>query len=228
MKSGSRSLPKKGVAHNTAQSSFQKPGYLALWIAGHFGIGCAIQILIEIFPPFLAGQYHPAGFGWGALNALIFGFCLGFGQVLLFQRRIDALRLIDGLVWGSPIAWVVAWLAVTGLISTLQTAVTPLLNLFFVLFQGLLLGLAQWWFLRRVFQKAGWWILATSLGLFAGTMLVSALFSQAAVGKMTQWDVTLANILVRGITLLVLGGCTALTFWGMKPTANSPQPTADS
>ena len=79
-------------------------------------------------------------------------------------------------MWGSTLAWAVAWSAGWSLGWSLFGGLG--LRMVFVLMgamAGALAGIVQWFVLRQQVPRAGWWIVASTLGWAAGMGLAMML-----------------------------------------------------
>lgn len=79
------------------------------------------------------------------------------------------------------------------------------------LFQGLILGVAQWFVLRRYMRNSIWWLLATILGCLFGWLLVSfvialALFTMAIAQKELDSITILFGVIWLATTVGILVG----------------------
>ena len=116
--------------------------------------------------------------GVGAIEGAI----VGFAQAVVLRRRLARLRSwVAATVAGAAAAWTLGMLPST--MMSLAEAAPPapaatsdLLQLVLAvplgLVAGAILGLPQWWVLRRYVSRAGWWIAANALAWGAGMPLV--------------------------------------------------------
>lgn len=153
---------------------------------------------------------------WGVLPAaliaivistLVEGTAVGLAQWLVLRRPLPRLRL--GAWWagtaaGALVAWTLGMLPST-LMGMAQAsgapvdaaampgqALTLLLAVGLGAVAGPLLGLGQWWVLRRHVERAWWWIPAQALGWAAGMPLVFQMVDWIAPGAFTLVDASIA------------------------------------
>ena len=126
--------------------------------------------------------------GWFLVGELGVGAVIGLAQWLVLRQAID-----DRFGWwilASAGGWIVGWgLIVSGILISPESGITSIVTGSVI---GLAVGLAQWFVLRRVVSRAGWWVLASTAawilglaGLLGGT-LVGAVVG-AVTGFMLDW-----------------------------------------
>jgi hypothetical protein len=149
------------VAARLALAPVERPGWRLwfLWFmggavgwgismdAGSFGLGYRMIVLPSlpdvVIPPYL--------------GVAVGGIAVGVLQSLLLRKYLDK-------AWRWVFASLVAALASGLLLLTVGLIDRELGGLASAGFYGTLLGLAQWWLLRRQFSRAGWWVLASTVG----------------------------------------------------------------
>lgn len=103
------------------------------------------------------------------------GVILGLGQWLVLRQWV---REPGWWIWASTVGWGVGWLLIiTGILSPPEAGIMASLVAGGVL--GLMLGVAQWFVLRRLVDFAGWWIFVSTIGWAIG---VGGMFGIAMVG----------------------------------------------
>ena len=119
---------------------------------------------------------------------------------------LTAIGLLGGigvaLVLGGPIQFVVGMMLVTPIVTGVVGAV---------------LGGAQWLHLRHIMVKAGWWIVATILGMalgLSGGVVVVEQVGRLLIGH--RPDVVHLTILQRAVSFAVLGAITGAIVSGFQ------------
>jgi hypothetical protein len=138
-----------------------------LWVLASsvgFGVGVLVAVGMYIFEVYasiidLGGMVYPAVFG------IVFGAPVGIAQWLVLRWDVTragwwVLASIVGLAVGMGVAEVVD--SATDLGGAVVGAVV-----------GASVGIAQWLVLRRQVARAGWWVLASSVGLAATFLALS-------------------------------------------------------
>ncbi len=131
---------------------------------------------------FIVGALFP--FTWGTVIVLagtIWGVSIGVGQMRFLQRYSPgcdwskwAVFSATGATIGSLIF--IALYAIPALLisyedrSSYRMLLIPYLALL-LLIGGLILGVSQWLLMRKYMQKAGWWVLACTLGCSVGGLI---------------------------------------------------------
>ncbi|AFY49912.1 serine/threonine protein kinase [Nostoc sp. PCC 7524] len=137
------------------------------------GIGFYLQwVLVNVFG--LIGGFIVAAIAYAALEsfgamisyqavALAMGLTVGFMQLLVLRKHI-------------PISekW---WLLGTTIGTCISVIVCGPYPEYSLLWVGPIVGIIQWWLMRRFVEQAGWWILVNSLfgwfgGILSGAVLV--------------------------------------------------------
>ena len=120
---------------------------------------------------------------WAFTGAFL-GVMIGGAQAILLRKHgISPRRWIAASIAGGIAGWFAGMYAAryvaTVLLSGFVPDLVPVLVMSFI--PGLILGVAQWWVLRRTHQDAHWWIaanLATAMALgFAGWSLLDVAVS---------------------------------------------------
>lgn len=134
-----------------------------------WGLGTLVGLIIAVILAGFLGKViagimgEPALFfvpgGWIVVNGGVVGGTLGLIQWFILRQHIPQ-------AWWWVLASLVGWLAtafvVFGASESLIFLGLPLVV------GGAVLGTAQWLVLRQTFAKAGWWLLATIMGLGIG------------------------------------------------------------
>ncbi len=116
---------------------------------------------------------HISGFNTdrfvGIAILISLGVWLGAAQWLVMKRLIPqpnrwAVATIIGFVLCAVIMTLVNFLRLGG--------IGILNNLLWMAVMGSVVGVSQWWILRKHYSKAGWWILATAAGFFCFMVFV--------------------------------------------------------
>lgn len=162
-----------------------------------------IAIALEEADYFWLGPLDSAGNS--ILYGLVIGLILGLAQGVVLRRLFD-------IKFGW---WVGASLLVFGLrqllahwelraLAEVGAENVSLFGLAIVLIAGILFVLPQWYVLNRRFEKAGWWVPATLLGIGLGTRLFQ------------ETDALLEWIALTLLCGLVYGFATGLALRNMK------------
>jgi NhaP-type Na+/H+ or K+/H+ antiporter len=142
------------------------------------------------------------------VSTLVEGTAVGLAQGRVLRRPLPRLRLRAwwaGTAAGAFVAWTLGMLPST-LIGLMQQAegagaapmAEPSQALTFLLAAGLgmvagpVLGIGQWWVLRKHVAHAGWWIPAQSLGWAVGMPIIFQMIDWIAPGAFTATDALLA------------------------------------
>ena len=92
------------------------------------------------------------------------GVALGLGQWLVLRQWV---REPGWWIWASTVGWAIGWiLIITEILPPPQAGIIAALLAGAVL--GLMLGVAQWFILRRLVDSAGWWVLVSTTGWAIG------------------------------------------------------------
>lgn len=111
-----------------------------------------------------------------SVGGFLFGLAVGAMQWWALRRRLA------GSGWWAPATAGGFFLA--GLVGgALQDAGVPLGGLVISFGMGAAAGILQWLILRRHVKRAGWWVLASTILVFAG-LIAGLLVSAALVGEM--------------------------------------------
>jgi len=103
------------------------------------------------------------------------GVILGLGQWLVLRQWV---REPGWWIWASTVGWGVAWiLIITGVLLPPDAGIIAAFVAGGVL--GLMLGVAQWFVLRRLVKSAGWWVFGSIIGWALGA---SGIFGITVVG----------------------------------------------
>jgi len=111
------------------------------------------------------------------------GAIVGYAQVLVLRRRLPQLKAwIAATSLGAVLAWTLGMIPSTAIgyvastpsatPSAISDAMQLLLAIPLGLLAGTILGLPQWFVLRKHVAHAGWWILANALAWACGMPLV--------------------------------------------------------
>jgi hypothetical protein len=121
-----------------------------------------------------------------SVGGLLFGLAVGTMQWWALRRRIA------GAAWWAPATAGGFFLA--GLVGgALEDAGVPLGGLVISFGMGAAAGTLQWLILRRHVQRAGWWVPASTILVFAG-LIAGLLVSAALTGEMPGVSVSGAAI----------------------------------
>jgi hypothetical protein len=157
-----------------------------------------------------------------AVGGALFGASLGIAQWLVLRRRASQPGLwVWASVAGGTVGGVLALAVgeVVGEASGFEVAVVVGGAAL-----GASLGIAQWLVLRRHLPQAGWWILASSVGLglgFAMGRVLGGLVAQAVGEALAEvfGTVTLATLLLVGYGAITGG---ALVWLLRRPSTGEP------
>lgn len=141
---------------------------LIIWVLGTL-VGLSIAVILAGFLGEAIARImgEPALFfvPWGfvVVNGGVPGGTLGLIQWLILRQHMPQ-------AWRWVLASLVGWLAIAFVAFDASESLI-FLGLPFVV-GGAVLGTAQWLVLRQAFAKAGWWLLATIMGLVIGWHVV--------------------------------------------------------
>lgn len=138
------------------------------------------------------------------LEGLIGGSLIGFAQWLIIGRHIKRAHqwiAVSALCWGALgllHIGAVGWIAP----DTMNLMVRVLFGLFYGFYVGLVLGVGQWWVMRRsivsawrwILLSAGIWAVAIAFGWLLGGVLrlASNLFVSEVIGLAAAWGIIAA------------------------------------
>jgi hypothetical protein len=172
-------------------------GLFVRWI---FASTVGLIVGLAVYVPILVGFGSELSFAVqsliSAIAGAIFGASLGIAQGIVLRRRpFQPGRWVLVSIVGGSVGGAVALSMgeAVGDASSFELAVTVGFTVI-----GAFVGIAQWIVLRRQLPRAGWWILAGSMGT-AGTM-AAALAARETVGV----SAALALIIYGAITGSVL------------------------
>ncbi len=131
-----------------------------------------------------------------AVGGAVCGGLLGIAQRRVLQRPAPQ---FGWWVEASTVGGAVGW-AMGGALALVVDEVQIFTMVFAV--GGASVGIAQWLVLRRQVDRAGWWVLASTVGWAMGVAVALAL------GGMRGWD------LIFAIILLPVGGIVASAWYG--------------
>lgn len=137
---------------------------------------------------------------------LIGALLVGLGQWLVLRRWVDRARwwiLASGAGWGG--AFAIAWITNRVFIAGLGWEVVGITMTLLVFLSGV--GLFQWLLLRRWVRRAGWWLVASALGLgfpIGLSWAISATGLLHPTASLSFFLVPILSGLVRGIALVLL------------------------
>ncbi len=120
--------------------------------------------------------------GWALVGEIGVGAVVGIAQWLVLRQL---LQQAGWWIWASTVGWAIGWaMIVTGVIVPPNIGVVASVVAGLVL--GALLGVAQWFYLRRQVYQAGWWVLASSVGWGIGlTGIIGGTVTGAIAGVVT-------------------------------------------
>lgn len=91
-------------------------------------------------------------------------------------RQVNQWKLLIVWILATSMGWVMG-----------QAINSYLVGIVALILPGIILGASQWLILRHYLSKAGWWILATSVGQYAGWSILR--ISGLTVNRVESWIV---------------------------------------
>lgn len=200
----------------SAPSARPAGGATALWGRWTLANGLAEMVGLglsgALFVYFLMNEGRwgvvPSALASIVASTLIEGTAVGVAQWRVLRTPLPRLRLRAwwaGTAAGAFVAWTLGMLPSTliGLSQQAETAsaaamtepsqaLTLLLAAVLGAVAGPLLGIGQWWVLRKHVARAGWWIPAQSLAWAVGMPIIFQLIDWIAPGAFTLTDALLA------------------------------------
>jgi uncharacterized membrane protein len=124
---------------------------------------------------------------------------IGIGAVIGLAQWLVLRQLLyqaGWWIWASTVGWAIGWtMIVTGVLLPPDSGIVG--SVVAGLVFGILVGVAQWFYLRRQVHEAGWWVIASVAG----------------------WSIGLTGIF--GVTMVgaIVGAVTGFALVGLLPTA---------
>lgn len=103
------------------------------------------------------------------ISSILFGLIVGLAQWFVLRKRFEVSGWwILATALGTALGFAATNLVHKALLGFREPVVPGILGLTSL---GILLGLFQWWSLRRNFHKAGWWVLLSGAAWFMGASI---------------------------------------------------------
>jgi hypothetical protein len=147
--------------------------------------------------------------GGAVLAGVVEGSVLGTAQWLVLRRYLPALApgtWIAATAGGAVLAYAVGMSTGTALGDSIDLAGVPgailiVAGVLYVAGLGALLGVTQWWVLRRYVAGAGWWVAAN-----AGAWILGLAVGLAGPSLVADWAATGVVIAMGAGTGILMGG----------------------
>jgi hypothetical protein len=147
--------------------------------------------------------------GGAVLAGVVEGSVLGTAQWLVLRRYLPDLApgtWIAATAGGAVLAYAAGMSIGTALGEGIDLAGVPvvilaLCGILYVAALGALLGVTQWWVLRRYVARAGWWVAAN-----AGAWILGLAAGFAGPSLVPDWTATGVVIAMGATTGIVMGG----------------------
>ena len=177
-----------------------------LWwvLASTAGLLVGLVVVAYVGYPYAAGPSSKNSEAFVVVFALagaIVGASLGIAQWLVLRRRVSR----TGWWMLASTAGGLVGFAFDGMVLRIMFA-APEGDLAFAALIGASLGIAQWLVLRRRVSRAGWWVLASTVG--SVVFLASVVFSAGAVLTSTSRVAVLVGIVALVVSWAVYGAIT--------------------